>query len=315
MSTPAKATLYLARELAPVSLGRDREAFLELAPGARVLTSEWDSLFVDARLRTRVAAVSRRVDRAGAFCRAAALAQHGIPVFGAPDDRVDLVAHAGRTRHNARDVRRHHEPLPAGDVQEVGGVRVTTLERTLYDVMRTARLETAVVAGDAVLRHLAWDPATNQYDAVAADAFRDRIGARLAASPGARGVRQARFVAEFADGRAQLPGESLTRLRFWQFRLPDPELQRRVELGGGRYALLDLALPRRRRWVEFDGEAKYSDATMLAGRSADQVVAAQLRRQRAVERATGWRCDRIGWSHVLTVDAFERWHREIDLFP
>lgn len=291
-------------------------ALKPLASGARVRADEWDELFIDARLRTRVLVVARRVSAGtGAFGHAAALAQHGLPVFGGRDDHVDYFVGAGCTRHNAGNVRRHHDPLPEEDVVVVQGIRVTTLERTIYDISRLGSLEAALVAFDAALRRVAWIDATNEYDLAAAAAFRQGVQRRIAAHSGARGIRQARFVAEFADGRAQLPGETLTRLRMWQLCLPAPTLQHRVELGSGRYALLDLALADRQRWLEFDGAIKYTDADMLAGRSVEAVRADQDARQAAVERTTGWRCDRATWQDVRTLGAFEAFRQRIALYP
>lgn len=304
MPHPSAASLILSPERPLPLSGLDRREALSLGRGAYVRTEEWDRLFVEARLRTRVAVVARRLaTERDAFARAAALAVHGLPVLGF-DDRLDLIVGGACTRHNAGDVRRHHVPLPQRDVVVVDGIRVTSLERTVYDVIRHGSLEAAVVAFDAALRREAWDDRDNTYDQTAADDFRDRVRRRITAGAGARGIRQARFVVDFADGRAQLPGESLLRLRIWQTSLPAPELQYRVELGAGRYALLDLAFPTRARWLEFDGDVKYSDPEMLAGRSRAEVEGEQARRQAAIERATGWRCDRVGWPQVASLSAF-----------
>lgn len=300
---PAASLTFTAERPLPLT-GLDRAETVSIGRGALVLEEEWDRLFIGSRLRTRIEVVARRLatDR-DAFAGAAALALHGLPVFGL-DDRIDLIVGGSCTRHNAGDVRRHHSPLPDDDVSVLDGVRATNIERTVYDVIRLGSLEAAVVAFDAALRRVAWNEDDNTYDESAAEHFRDRIRMRISAHTGARGIRQARFVVEFADGRAQLPGESLLRLRIWQASLPAPSLQHRVELGGGRYALLDLAFPERRRWLEFDGGIKYTDATMLAGRTSDEVRLAQAGRQAAAERATGWRCDRVQWAHVVSSSAF-----------
>lgn len=309
------SVLVLARSSDVPFRGHDAASLRQLGRGAYVVSAEWDDLFVEARLRTRITAVERRQTGEGSvFARAAALAVHGLPVYGG-DDRVDLIVGGTCTRHNAHDVRRHHEPIPEEDVVIVDGVRVTTLERTVYDVIRTRSLESAVIAFDAAMRKLAWDDRTNTYDEVTAGAFRRRIRDRIHAHAGARGIRQARFVVEFADGRAQLPGESLLRLRVWQAGLPTPVLQYRVQLEGARYALLDVALPARRRWLEFDGSVKYTDERMMVGGDLQATLAAESTRQAAVERVTGWRCDRLGWQDVRTIDAFARVQRAIDLYP
>lgn len=311
---PPRAPLVASSGDIPFA-GHDVETLTRIDRGIFVVTDEWESLFSDARLRTRVETVRRRLSPAGgAFSHFAALAQHRLAVFGVDDDRVDLIVPSGSTRHGASDVRRHQHPLPDDDVEVVDDARVTTLERTIYDVIRVGSVETAVVAFDAVLRRIAWDDATNTYDEQVAEEFRETVRRRILAHGGARGIRQARFVVEFADGRAQLPGESLTRLRVWQVGLPAPVPQHRVQLGD-RYALLDLAFPGLGRWLEFDGAAKYADDGMLGGRRPEDVLADQGRRQSLVERATGWRCDRLVWAEVLTLRAFIARQREIGLYP
>ncbi len=279
--------------------------------------AEWEQLFHESKLRTRVHAVADRIDTTvGAFGYACALAMHDIPVLAAGDDRIDLILSGRNTRHSAPDLHRHHCPLPERDVVELpGGIRVTSLSRTIFDVSRLLTLEGAVVAFDAALRRIAWSEADNLYDRDAAAAFRADVASRIAEATGARGIRQARFVAEFADGRAQLPGESLLRLRMWQAHLPEPAPQLRVNFAEGDYALLDLALPSQRRWLEFDGAVKYRDPDMLAGRTAEEVLEAQERRHRRIELATGWRGDRVVWADVRTVTGFASAQRRLSLFP
>ncbi len=137
---------------------------------------------------------------------------------------------------------------------------------------------------------------------------------RIVASRGGRGTRQARFVVGFADGRAQLPGESISRLWMWQLGIPDPRLQLRVDLRAGRYALLDFAWPQLGRWAEFDGEVKYTDPEMLDGRTIDEVRAHQTQREQAVREATGWRVDRWGFPQMRSIDAFAAHLRSIGLY-
>src|SRR3546814_7568878 len=103
-------------------------------------------------------------------------------------------------------------PLLPEDVTEREGLLVTSLPRTIVDVIRTVSTEAAIAYFDAALRLVAWR-GHGRYDGEAAERFRAEIVARLEAMPGARGIRQARVVASFADGRAQLPGESVSRDR------------------------------------------------------------------------------------------------------
>lgn len=229
-------------------------------------------------------------------------------------DRIDVIVPSETTRHSAQDVRRHQHPLSGADIVAIDGVRVTSLERTIFDVIRAGSLETAVVGFDAALHHLAWSNDTNTYDKEIARQFTDAVRRRISAHSGARGIRQARFVADFADGRARLPGESLTRLRAWQVNLPTPLLQYRVDFDDQGYALLDVAFPGLQRWLEFDGAVKYTDSAMLAGRTADEVMSDQRRRQSRVEQVTTWHCDHVVWADVVTIDAFLAFQREISLY-
>ena len=101
----------------------------------------------------------------------------------------------------------------------------------------------------------------------------------------------------------------------WQLGVPTPELQWRVELPSGHYALLDFAWPALQKWGECDGRIKYTDPLMLAGRTSEQVIAEQVTRQTAVERATRWTCDRWGSPELGTIAEFARFLRSVGLLP
>jgi hypothetical protein len=279
-----------------------------------VLEQEWSDLFGDARLRTRAHAVQEltRVET-GVFAYATAAALHGLPLYKVRADWIDVICPDVRGRRSVADVRRHHVPVPDGDIVELEGLRVTSLERTVYDVIRLESIETAVMVMDAALHAVAWDDIHNTYDIAADSEFRARVRSRVIAHAGARGIRQARFVVEFADGRAGSPGESLSRLWCWQLGVADPVLQYRVDFADGTYALLDLCWPALGRWAEFDGLIKYSDPAILAGRSSEDILRAQDARQRRVESAKQWRCDRWGFEQMASIDDFARFLRSIGL--
>lgn len=294
--------------------GMDTSAVTRVRPGVCARSAEWSELFGEGRLRTRAHAVAARTERADAAnSHTTAAALHGLSLFRTRTDRVHLIVPGLHTRKNSSDVVRHHLPLAERDVEVVDGLNATTLERTIYDVIRTTSLETAVACFDSALRRVAWDDHSRRYDHAAAGALREEIVSRISRGTGARGIRQARFVAGFADGRAQLPGESVSRLWMWQLQIPTPELQFRVELGHGKFALLDFAWPQLGRWAEFDGETKYHDPEMLDGRTMDEVMADQWQREQAVRRATGWRVDRWGFVQMPTLDAFAAHLRDIGL--
>lgn len=312
------ATHRQAHLLPRDALGRDLfhpGSLTAVRRGSYVRTSEWDALFVEGKLITLARAVdARRRSPVGiAYAYATAAACHGLPVYRVRADRIDLIVPGDHTRQDSSDVVRHHVPLPDDDVVTIDGLRVTSLERTVYDVIRTTSLETAVTCFDAALRAVAWDDGSHTYDEVAAAEFREAVWRRIRAHSGARGIRQARFVADFADGRAQLPGESISRLWMHLLGAPAPVLQLRVDLPGGRIAYLDFAWPQLGRWGEFDGVFKYEDPDLLAGRTRDEVLVAQGEREWAVGTATGWSNDRWGFDRMPDIETFAAFLRGIHL--
>ena len=124
---------------------------------------------------------------------------------------------------------------------EVHGLLVTTPLRTACDLGRLLSRDQAFAALDAMLG-LGMFSSEELWNAV--DEHR-----------GMRGVRQLRGFVPLADGRAQSPGESITRLRWIDLAvLPRPELQIEVERPFGWSYWLDLGVVELLFAVEYDGE-------------------------------------------------------------
>lgn len=154
--------------------------------------------------------------------------------------------------------------VPARDVTEVAGLRVTTPVRTALDVGRTLAAEDAVAMLDAFLR----DGLVRHRELVAA----------LPGVARMRGNVQLRSLVAMADGRAGCRAESVLRLRWYAARLPTPTP--RVVVTPGLW--LELALPARRF------------AAALSGRlTQDQLQALQAR---------GWRVVVLPEERLLAAD-------------
>lgn len=166
-------------------------------------------------------------------------------------------------------------PLPLGDVRHQAGTPVTTPLRTAFDLCRRGDLVEAVVGLDAMLaRRL-----------VQVDDVR-----RFAASrSGWPGLRQLTRVLDLADGRAESPMETRTRLALVTAGLPRPACQYEVYDAAGFFvARLDLAYPEHRLAIEYEGDHH-------RGRG---VFAHDLRRLNALH-ALGWSVLRFGADDVL----------------
>jgi hypothetical protein len=276
--------------------------------GAYVSAEAWDTGRPEDRMRLAAHAHALTTRQPPIFSFVTAAALHGLPVNRREDERVHTSDPAARPASTRGSIVRHHGPLSAADIVEIDGLRVTSLARTVFDVIRLERREVGIAVFDAALRALAWRGA-GAYDETAADAFRRDVRDRVDAASGMRGVRAARFLTDFADGRAQLPGESVSRLWMHLLGVPAPELQLTVLLDSGR-AFPDFAWPRLRRFGEFDGDGKYVDLALTRGRSVREVLRAQREREGAIIAATGWLPVRWGSERLASLSGFAAFLRQ-----
>jgi hypothetical protein len=196
------------------------------------------------------------------------------------------------------DVFRHAHRLPDEDVMSVGGLRCTTLARTVFDLIRVLPAEAALAAADAAMRSVAL--VGREYDESAAQQWRSEIDARLLRASGARGIRQARWIAELMDGRAQLPGESVSRLQLIRLGFRSIALQVPVRAPAGGWYFVDLGLEEVAAWAEFDGESKYLDEALRSGRSLEAVLLAEKQREDWIRGTTGRSVARWGDAHIAS---------------
>jgi very-short-patch-repair endonuclease len=234
--TPAQVRVLIARE------------WLVLLRGVYAERALADSLSPEARhvLDAAAAVVASRLGPVASH-RTGALA-HGLPLLGGLPELPQLTRTPRSSDDTSRTPGLHVATLLATDLTSVGGMPVTTLPRTAVDIARTEPVRAGVVFADAVLRRL-----VPQEELLAvAQAHRSWPG-------GPRAVR----VAAFADGRAETPLESLTRLAYRQERLPTPESQVEVWRDGRFVALVDFLFRDQRTVGEADGMGKYDQPGAL----------------------------------------------------
>ena len=143
-------------------------------------------------------------------------------------------------RHCPPGIVAHSYQLDASDVCSVNGIRVTTPERTAFDIGRTLLPRRAVPVLDAL---------ANATNFKAADVL--AIGDRRAR---VRGVRRMRATVRLVDGGAESPQESRLRLLLIEAGLPVPETQ--IEFFDARGVArirVDMGWRRWRVAVEYDG--------------------------------------------------------------
>lgn len=202
---------------------------------------------------------------------------------------------AARRRRLSRIVRNCNPD----DIVRLDGVRVTTVARTLFDIARSADPGVSVAMADTALRRAMVTPS--------------ELTHVLAANVGRPGVRRARRILEFGDGRSESVGESLTRVLLRRLGLPRPELQVDLTSPDGRFvARVDFLFDEFGTALEFDGKVKY-EKFLRSGESASDVVYREKLREDAI-RSLGIGMVRMVWSDLgdgervleRCVAAFER---------
>lgn len=200
---------------------------------------------------------------------------------------IDACALRGNEPTHRVGARGRSRDLSSDDVVVLNGVRVTTPLRTAMDLGCQLKPREALAALDAFAR---------EHDVTAAALVRELPRLR-----GRRGVRQLRELVPLVDSRAESPRESWTRYDIVTAGLAAPEPQYWVEIDGVPTYRLDLAYPRKRIAVEYDGYDAHQ-------RTSEQRTRDEARRD--------W-LRRHGWTVIVirrgdfTGSANDRWLREL----
>lgn len=260
---------------------------IRISRGAYLRRDLWRALTPDARYRARIAAVAATSSPELIFGRESAAAMWRLPWHGPWTARVhafDPTLLAGRT---TKRVIRHAAGLRALDFVVIDGLRVTPLARTVVDVAASSDRYAAVVVADAALsgRSTAGEvlPKVGHAD----------LRRQLSSIPQRHGSARARDVLEFADGRSGSPWESVSRVSIAVAGLPAPELQKAFPKPGGGFWYVDFWWEESNLIGEFDGKAKYLEAELRGGLSAEEVLYEEKQREDAL-RARGHRFSRWG---------------------
>lgn len=196
----------------------------------------------------------------------------GLPLWRSPE-RVHLLVRERRSVRAAPDVAGHRVSLGPEHLSSRAGVTITSLERTVLDLACQRSTVEGLVVADAAL---------------ARGVERARLDEMAHARAAARGVTRAREVIALADGLAESPWESFTRLHAIAAGMPRPRLQVPIATRLGTYRA-DMGWDEWRGLIEFDGQVKYGE---LADGDPARVVFEEKRRQDAIEEA-GWRFRRV----------------------
>lgn len=169
---------------------------------------------------------------------------------------------------------------------------VTTLARTVIDLAVAARVASSVTTADAALhidRVHPGPPLTTR------EALLD-LWERMQPF---RGHAQALRVIEFADGLADTPIESLSRVNMHLIGAPEPELQVEFHDYRGFVGATDFNWEQYLLIGEADGDHKYIDPEYRNGRTAEEVVRDEKKREDRL-RALGRKISRWDWAIAIS---------------
>lgn len=272
----------------------------QLRRGWYIEQEQWGRMYAEDRHRVEVNAAACDARGPIVMSHTSAAVLWGLPLYRTSPKNVHETSVSGQRVSSSIKVARHVAPLPLADLAVVDGIRCTSLARTVFDLARTMGREAAVSVADAAERMVALRG--REWDLDAVDSWRAGMAQRLDGASGARGIRQARWVAEFADGHAQLPGESVSRVHLHRLGFAKPQLQVEFDAPDGGSYFIDFGLADVRAFGEFDGETKYRDEALRSGLSLEDVLLAEKQREDWIRGRSQWRMARWGTKNIGTTN-------------
>lgn len=279
-----------------------------------VLQELWDDLWPESRHRLEIAAACAEMRGGpGVVSHESAVVMWDAALYRHTPDAVHLTLARGGRGTSRAGLARHAARLPEGDVTEIAGILCTSLDRTVFDAARTLPIEAGLAVADDALRRVA--VRSRVYDTTIAEQWREGMRERAARSAGARGVRRALEVVALADGRSESPGESVHRLRLVQVGFTHLRPQVPVRGPHGSTYFVDLEDEQAQVFFEFDGKGKYLDEALRSGRSLEQVLLAEKRREDWIRGTTQRRLVRSENAHIETRKAMSAHLRTFGIEP
>ncbi|GAA4533011.1 hypothetical protein GCM10023161_03180 [Mycobacterium paraffinicum] len=187
-------------------------------------------------LRTRCIAAWLWSRRRGVVAGLAVAALHGSDWID-DDEPVELI---WGNQHSPLGVVTRNDRIERDEVTIVGGIPVTTLARTAYDLGRQRPRDDAVARLDALMRATPFDV--------------EEVLLLAKRHPRARGLRRLRAAIPLVDPGAASPKETWLRLLLIDAGMPVPASQIPVNEGWRTVGVLDMGWERYKVAAEYDGD-------------------------------------------------------------
>ncbi len=267
---------------------------IRVCRGAYLRADVWKSLNPDARYLLHVQAVAALANHLLVFSHHSAAALWRLPLVGRWPTRVHIVEASSPGGISSAGIARHTWGIPDA-IETIDGLTLTNLQRTVVDISRMSDFATAVVMADAALRR-----SEHPREGVPRTLLsREDLFGEAAGLPLRQSTVKVRKVIEFADGAADRPGESLSRVSMLRAGISPPQLQKELFGASGRRYFVDFWWPQFGVIGEFDGKGKYRDPEFLCGRTPEQALAEEKAREDDL-RAAGHGMSRWGWDVAVS---------------
>lgn len=243
------------------------------ARGLYVSAGRWEGLKTDQRTLFLARGLQEQHPE-WVFCGPTAAVAYGVDVSWSLQGNIHVATTRSGHSPNGTLVHRHpilREGEGASRIEMVGGLRVTSPERTLFDCLRRADFPRGLGMIDSALRA----------GVVSRDGFASYVES---VRDGSRGKDLVRGTLAWADPRSENGGESIARARMLLLGYACPELQVEVPnlVEGGAPFRADYCWVRADGVVilgELDGTDKYVEEEMTRGRSIDEVLSDEKDRE------------------------------------
>ncbi len=262
-----------------------------LRRGAYVDAERWTNLDPLHRHLVKIAAARRAARTEPVFSHESAAALHGIPFIGNWPESVHVSVPPGRAASNSAVVRSRRMLAEESIVALPTGARATDPVTTALDLAATRSLLSGIVA----ISHLRHEFGMT----------REELERALAESGIRSGVRKARLAIARSTAGSESVLESLVVARCEDLGFAAPTQQLPVTGVDGRQYRVDFAWCDGRIIAEGDGRGKYHEPEQLAGRTAEEALWAEKRREDAI-RPTCERFVRFTWSDAWNAIGLER---------
>lgn len=217
-----------------------------------------------------------------ALSHTSGLIAHGVDVWNARLDRVDVTRLDGGASRIEGDVVHHHGQWKAADLVEVDGLAVLRPERCAIEHGLRTTSEAALVSFNSTLHLKLCDQGA--------------LMAQFALMGDWPHVQHLHIPVRMASPLPETVGESRGIWLFWSTGLPAPECQVAVyDAIGALIGVCDWAWRERGLYGEFDGVLKYG-RILKPGQDVGAVVFAEKRREDLIREVTGGTMVRLVWS-------------------